>query len=72
MALERLEKLLRASAISDKVPPSPRLSARSTKPIYLTVTMMVSAQTMSDNTPSTASRDATPSPEDATSASRNA
>ena len=43
----------RASAISDSVPPSPLLSARSTKATYLTVTMTVSAQTISDSTPST-------------------
>ena len=51
------DRLLRASAISDSVPPSPLLSARSTKTTYLIVTMTVSAQTISDSTPSTSSRD---------------
>ena len=52
----RCGKLALASAISDSVPPSPRLSARSTKATYLTVTISVSAQTISDSTPSTSSR----------------
>ena len=37
--------------------PRRRLSARSTNRMYLTVTMIVSAQTISDSTPRTSSRD---------------
>src|SRR5690554_1585685 len=48
-----LVKVLRASAISDSVPPSPLLSARVTKNTYLTATVRVSAQTISDSSPST-------------------
>ena len=48
-----LAKPLAASAISDSVPPSPLLSARMTKKMYLTVTVIVTAQTMSDSSPST-------------------
>ncbi|MNL70868.1 hypothetical protein D3C87_1959300 [compost metagenome] len=46
---------LRASDISDSVPPSPLLSARRTKLTYLTVTISVSAQTIRDNSPRTSS-----------------
>ena len=51
IAVEPAGHALRASAISDSVPPSPLLSALSTKTTYLMVTMMVSAQTISDSTP---------------------
>ena len=54
-------KPLRASDISDSVPPSPSSSARSTKPTYFTVTISVSAQTISDRTPRTSSRTTVPS-----------
>ncbi len=40
-----------ASAISARIPPSPLLSARITRMTYLTVTMMISAQKISDSTP---------------------
>ena len=42
-----------ASAISASVPPSPLLSARSRMTTYLSVTMTISAQRISDSTPST-------------------
>ena len=45
-----------ASAVSDSVPPSPLLSARSRIRTYFSVTVMMSAHTMSDSTPSTMSR----------------
>ena len=45
-----------ASAVSDSVPPSPLLSARSRISTYLRVTTTISAQTISDSTPSTMSR----------------
>ena len=48
-----LVKVLRASAISDSVPPSPLLSARVTKKTYLTVTVRVSPHTISESRPST-------------------
>ena len=46
------------SAISAKMPPSPRLSARSRMNTYFSVTMSSSAHTISDSTPNTASRPA--------------
>src|SRR5689334_10562950 len=49
------EKPALTSDISDSVPPSPLLSALVTKKTYLMVTVMVSAQTMSDSSPSTSS-----------------
>ena len=45
-----------ASAVSDSVPPSPLLSARSSTSTYLIVTTTISAHTISDSTPSTVSR----------------
>ena len=45
-----------ASAIRVRVPPSPLLSARRRSSTYFSVTMMISAQRISDRTPSTASR----------------
>ena len=68
----RPRKLPRASAISDSIPPSPRLSARSTNAMYLIVTMTVSAQKISDSTPRTCSGAACSPPVAACSASRNA
>ena len=43
-----------ASAIRVSVPPSPLLSARSRISTYFSVTMMISAQKISERTPSTA------------------
>ena len=52
-----------ASAISASVPPSPLLSARSRITTYLTVTMRISAQMISDSTPrTTGSLAASPAP----------
>ena len=45
-----------ASAVNDRVPPSPLLSARSRISTYFSVTVTISAQTMSESTPSTMSR----------------
>jgi hypothetical protein len=45
-----------ASAVSDSVPPSPLLSARNSSSTYFSVTVTISAQTISDSTPSTMSR----------------
>src|SRR5689334_16959159 len=42
-----------ANAVSDIIPPSPRLSAWRIKMMYLTVMTMISAQTTSDRTPYT-------------------
>jgi hypothetical protein len=41
------------SAVSASTPPSPLLSARSTSVTYLNVTTMMSAQKITDSTPST-------------------
>ncbi len=43
----------RASAISARMPPSPRLSARSTTPRYFTEITRISDQKISDSTPIT-------------------
>ena len=61
-----------ASAISESVPPSPLLSARSRISTYFRVTTMISAHTMSESTPSTASRVTGPPSAAATTASRKA
>src|SRR5690606_24816691 len=53
---------LRASVISESVPPSPLLSARVTKNTYLTVTVSVSAQTISDTSPSSSTSAGPPAP----------
>ena len=45
-----------ASAVSESVPPSPLLSARSRISTYLAVTTMISAHRMSDSTPNTMPR----------------
>ena len=42
---------LRASAMRESVPPSPLLSIRRTIATYLSVTIRVSAQRMSETTP---------------------
>jgi hypothetical protein len=42
-----------ASAVSARMPPSPRLSARRTKTPYLTEMMRISAQKIRDITPKT-------------------
>ena len=61
-----------ASAMSAKVPPSPRLSARVRISTYFSVTTTISDQKISDRTPSTAAR-LTPGPSAAASiASRKA
>ena len=44
------------SAVSARIPPSPRLSARRTKMPYLTEITSTSDQKMSDSTPSTLAR----------------
>ncbi len=41
------------SAVSARIPPSPRLSARMMSVTYFAVTMMISAQKMIDRIPST-------------------
>ena len=51
-----------ASAVSESVPPSPLLSARSRSRTYLSVTTMISAHRISDSTPSTMSRVTGPAP----------
>ncbi len=61
-----------ASAVSESVPPSPLLSARSRITMYLSVTTMISDQTISDRTPRTPARVSGPSPCAASTASRNA
>ena len=61
-----------ASAVSDSVPPSPLLSARSRTSTYLIVTTMTSAQTIIDSTPSTVSRVTGPDSAAASTATRNA
>jgi hypothetical protein len=48
------------SAIRAKMPPSPSLSARSSTTTYFNVTISVSAQRMSESTPTTASRGTAP------------
>ena len=48
----------KARAISARMPPSPRLSARSTNAMYFTDTMSISAQKISESTPRTFSCDA--------------
>jgi len=45
----------KASAISAMIPPSPRLSARITKPTYLIETTMINDHRISDRIPSTCS-----------------
>ena len=45
-----------ASAVSESVPPSPLLSARSRISTYFSVTVMMSAHRISDSTPSTTPR----------------
>jgi hypothetical protein len=47
----RLSSACWISAISDSVPPSPRLSARMISSTYLIVTMMISVQIRSEITP---------------------
>ena len=50
-----------ASAISAKIPPSPRLSARSTKATYFTVTVRISDQMIRLSRPSTSHASTPPS-----------
>jgi hypothetical protein len=61
-----------ASAVSDSVPPSPLLSARSRINTYLIVTATMSDQRIIDKTPSTVSRVSGPPAWAATAASRKA
>ena len=61
-----------ASAVSESVPPSPLLSARSRISTYFRVTVTISAHTISDNTPSTMPRVTTCSWLAAIAASRKA
>ena len=62
-----------ANAIRASVPPSPLLSARSRMSTYFSVTTTISAQRMSESTPSTASCVIGPSfPTAAVTASRKA
>lgn len=61
-----------ARAISESVPPSPRLSARSSSSTYLIVTTRISAQMISDSTAITTSRLAPAWAEPASTASRKA
>src|SRR3984957_11520343 len=60
------------SAISESVPPSPLLSARSNSSTYLAVTTINSAHRISDRTPSTMTRDGGWPCAAAATASRNA
>ena len=57
----RLPMVRWISAISDRVPPSPRLSSRVTMKTYLIVTTKMSAQTISEMMPITSSRGTMPS-----------
>ncbi len=58
--------------MSVSVPPSPLLSARSRMSTYFSVTTTISAQRMSESTPSTAARVTVPPAVAAFTASRNA
>jgi hypothetical protein len=51
-----------ASAVSESVPPSPLLSARSSNKTYLRVTTTTNAHTIIERTPSTVSCVGTPPP----------
>ncbi len=62
----------RASAISERMPPSPLLSMRSRIATYFTVTIMNSAQRISETVPITSSGSRMPSVRAGTSASRKA
>jgi len=61
-----------ASAVNDSVPPSPLLSARSSRSTYLIATTTISAHRISESTPSTMSRVTGPDSTAATTATRNA
>ena len=61
-----------ASAVNDRVPPSPLLSARSSRSTYLIATTTINAHTISESTPSTMSRVTGPDSTAATTATRNA
>jgi hypothetical protein len=61
-----------ASAVKDRVPPSPLLSARSNRSTYLIATTTISAHRISESTPSTMSRVTGPDSTAATTATRNA
>jgi hypothetical protein len=53
-------KRLSISTTSERMPPSPRLSARIITKTYLMVTMVMTDQTKSDTTPKTAERTSPP------------
>ena len=61
-----------ASAVKDRVPPSPLLSARSRMSTYLIATTTISAHRMSESTPNTMSRVSGPFSTAAATATRNA
>ena len=61
-----------ASAVNDRVPPSPLLSARSSRSTYLIATTTIRAHRISESTPSTMSRLTGPDSTAATTATRNA
>ena len=61
-----------ASAVSDSVPPSPLLSARSSRTTYFRVTTTISDHRISESTPSTTVRVTGPDSVAATTATRNA
>ena len=61
-----------ASAVKDRVPPSPLLSARSRMRTYLIATTTISAHRMSESTPNTMSRVSGPFSTAAATATRNA
>ncbi|STW66384.1 Uncharacterised protein [Klebsiella michiganensis] len=61
MDVARAEVFRPASDINVRIPPSPALSARITKVMYLSETVRINSQKMSDRKPKTASR-STPKP----------
>jgi len=61
-----------ASAVKERVPPSPLLSARNNRSTYLIATTTINAHTISESTPSTMSRLTGRDSTAATTATRNA
>ena len=61
VAVARAEVFRPASDINVRIPPSPALSAHITKVMYLSDTVKINSQKMSDRKPKTASR-STPKP----------
>jgi hypothetical protein len=72
IGLLRLPSARNASAVSESVPPSPLLSARSKMTTYFSVTTKMRDHRISDRTPKTASSVTGPESTAADSASRNA